>query len=123
MPAPDMQSMRAWQLARVMVAHQAGSYCAALAMLPCASGKTDVLLRPIQYATRMPLIAQANKLTGTLEEYAAALGGAMLPSSTRFLGLGDNQLTGSVPQARALGTHAAGRWPCPMSSRPAAHTL
>ena len=46
-------------------------------------------------------LAQGNKLTGSLDEYAGALAGAMLPSATRFLGLGDNSLTGSVPQACA----------------------
>ena len=43
--------------------------------------------------------AQDNRLSGGLDEYATALRSSVLPSSTRYLGLGGNQLTGAVPQA------------------------
>lgn len=50
---------------------------------------------------------QENELSGTLEEYSKALHNCTLPSSTRFLSLGGNQLTGSVPQASTAQKHAA----------------
>jgi hypothetical protein len=43
--------------------------------------------------------AQENRLSGSLDEYALALRSSILPSATRYLGLGGNQLTGAVPQA------------------------
>ena len=46
-----------------------------------------------------PRLLQENQLSGTLDDYSRALHNCSLPSSTRFLSLGGNQLAGSVPQA------------------------
>ena len=54
---------------------------------------------------------QDNKLTGDLSAYAAALSRMQLPSSTRFLSLGGNQLTGEVPlELQKLGAFLPGSW-------------
>lgn len=54
---------------------------------------------------------QDNKLTGDLSAYAAALSRLQLPSSTRFLSVGGNQLTGQVPpELQKLGAFLPGSW-------------
>ena len=54
---------------------------------------------------------QDNKLTGDLSAYAAALSRLQLPSSTRFLSVGGNQLTGEVPpELQKLGAFLPGSW-------------
>ena len=54
---------------------------------------------------------QDNKLTGDLSAYAAALSRMQLPSSTRFLSVGGNQLRGEgPPELQKLGAFLPGSW-------------